>query len=1065
VKRLTRLCVLALLCGTTQAGEPAELRKDAEDISFGNEHLTLRFRRAGARCELTEVVSKLAKRALAVKSDGFSIGVEGGDPLRDSDLLFEKALSDEAGGERRLVLAYNDGKPKGVQLRVVYRIGTEPLVRRHIELSASEPLPIRQVDAWIVGVEGKASGQGFGQPVLLEDTFWGLEFPGGHNSFANGTAKLTHYPGRTTDRFVSKTAVLGVAEPGRVAQRFQDYIASIQATPREQRLFVNYNTWWTLMPPTEKNCVELIKLFKEKLFDPHGESFDTFTIDDGWDKKETLWELVPERFPNGFGPLVEPLKAMKANLGLWLSPSSGYSHAPHLAKLGYEHNSNQWYCCQSGPKYRRDIAARVTALAKQYDLAFYKFDGFCPSCEAKDHGHLPGPYAQEANIDAFIELMTAAKKAKPGIFLDPTCGMWLSPWWLPYCDAIWGNVSGDYPDIIVPAPIVRDSATTTRDAVFRQRVREHPGYPPSAIEHLGIIVITPEKWEDNAIAVVGRGCRLLTLYINPKFFTSVSRPPAPTPSRPPAPRGDADPGRSAAKEGTRSVPDDRSHAERGNEKGVGERGNEKGVGAERGNEKGVGDRDWAFLASVLKWTRHNSATLGHTTLIGGDPMKREWYGYAHFAANRGIISLRNPFIEPQKVSLKLDESVGWDLARAEGAFVAQTVYPHHEFFPGRYGYGDRLEVMLQAYETTLIEVEPAPPGIAPPLGGLRAVETERAAKRVSYAVYGRSGRSVRGLMFPGLEAPCRVEAARLDIPATDAPWRVEGSCVATVPQGAKAAMHILCDPRGGAAGAECTALIGGKPLSVRAVRSGGNQAHSKHSWTWFEFDLPAGKSEVAVTIKPAKEGGFSRAEVGWWLWVEHPLQKQSLVLEATRESDRLPPANPKPLPIPIAMETEREIITIQAAKVFTAPRVWPKADAPSAWLDELPPDDATLGWGKLQTNQSVWEKPMTVAGKKFARGLGTHAESRIVYDLSGGKFKAFRCLVGRDEAAMEGAMAFQVKLDGKVVFDSGPMTKASAAKQVEIDVSRGTTLELLTLDGGDGVGGDHGDWAEAQLVR
>ena len=41
----------------------------------------------------------------------------------------------------------------------------------------------------------------------------------------------------------------------------------------------------------------------------------------------------------------------------------------------------------------------------------------------------------------------------------------------------------------------------------------------------------------------------------------------------------------------------------------------------------------------------------------------------------------------------------------------------------------------------------------------------------------------------------------------------------------------------------------------------------------------------------------------------------------------------------------------------------------------------------------------------------------------------------------------------------------SKAKAVKVDVSGATTLELLTLDGGDGIGGDHGDWAEAQLLR
>ena len=45
-------------------------------------------------------------------------------------------------------------------------------------------------------------------------------------------------------------------------------------------------------------------------------------------------------------------------------------------------------------------------------------------------------------------------------------------------------------------------------AQFVARIAEHPGFPPNAIEHLGIIVITPEPWEDDAAAVVGRGCQM-----------------------------------------------------------------------------------------------------------------------------------------------------------------------------------------------------------------------------------------------------------------------------------------------------------------------------------------------------------------------------------------------------------------------------------------------------------------------------------------------------------------------------------------------------------------------------
>jgi len=445
------------------------------------------------------------------------------------------------------------------------------------------------------------------------------------------------------------------------------------------------------------------------------------------------------------------------------------------------------------------------------------------------------------------------------------------------------------------------------------------------------------------------------------------------------------------------------------------------------------------------------------------------------------------------VTLTLDESLGWRAIEAAvdtpgPAYLARIVYPRHEVLSPRVDYGRPLELTLQGYETVVLDVETVAPDRMPLLG-VRASETERAGNRIAYAVYGRPGQKLAAiaarpvakasldgqpvpiagaggvalqLAFRGDPLVCRVEGGRLEMPANEPAAQIGGSCTAIVPTGSKATMHVLVNPRGGAGTVECAAQVNVKAAQVRAVRSGGNQAHTKHAWTWFEFPLPEGKSDVAVAIKPSKGGGLPRCEVGWWLWAEHPLQRTTLTLEFDKP---LPPAPKEPLPLPIGMETEREVITIQPLRRFAPPRVWPKADAPSVWLDELPPDDVSLGWGKLQTNQSVWEKPMVVAARKFTRGLGTHANSRLVYELSGGKFKRFRCLVGRDEHAMEGKVVFQVWLDGKKVFDSGPMGKTTAAKPVDIDVRGADVLELRTLDGGDGIGGDHGNWANAELVR
>jgi hypothetical protein len=277
-------------------------------------------------------------------------------------------------------------------------------------------------------------------------------------------------------------------------------------------------------------------------------------------------------------------------------------------------------------------------------------------------------------------------------------------------------------------------------------------------------------------------------------------------------------------------------------------------------------------------------------------------------------------------------------------------------------------------------------------------------------------------------------------------------------------MHLLCDSRATEGAITCTALVAGKPAQVRRTQQPKQQAqaYAQGPWTWFEFEAPAGRSEVSVCIKPPQKDRFFRWGAGWWLWAEHPLVKKTLTLEFDRA---VPAAKAEPVPLPVNMETEREVMTVQQPNMYRLGTRWANLPQPAVYLDEAPPDEARQDWGTLQRDKSVWEKEMVIAGRKFTRGLGTHANSRIVYDLSGGRFRTFRCLVGRDEHAGDGRVLFQVVVDGKTAFDSGPMSKASQAKQIAVDVAGASTLELLTLDGGDGISGDHGDWAEAQLLR
>jgi hypothetical protein len=138
-------------------------------------------------------------------------------------------------------------------------------------------------------------------------------------------------------------------------------------------------------------------------------------------------------------------------------------------------------------------------------------------------------------------------------------------------------------------------------------------------------------------------------------------------------------------------------------------------------------------------------------------------------------------------------------------------------------------------------------------------------------------------------------------------------------------------------------------------------------------------------------------------------------------------------------------------------------------LTELMPVAEQQGWGQLQIDCGVGGKPLAIAGRAFARGLGTHANSEIVYELEG-EYTNFAAWVGADDFLKDhpegpkASIVFQVFGDGAKLFDSGVMRIGDAAKPVSVPVGGVDELKLVVTDAGDGINCDHADWAEPVLM-
>jgi alpha-galactosidase len=141
------------------------------------------------------------------------------------------------------------------------------------------------------------------------------------------------------------------------------------------------------------------------------------------------------------------------------------------------------------------------------------------------------------------------------------------------------------------------------------------------------------------------------------------------------------------------------------------------------------------------------------------------------------------------------------------------------------------------------------------------------------------------------------------------------------------------------------------------------------------------------------------------------------------------------------------------------------ASAETVWLDNLNLKPAVQGWGEPQKNKSVGEHPLTIGGKVFERGFGTHAESILKINLGGGAQK-FTASVGVDDEVDKNpasSVEFFVIGDGKTLWSSGVMRAGNAAKECAVDLSGVTNLVLKVGDAGDGMEWDHADWADAKF--
>lgn len=521
----------------------------------------------------------------------------------------------------------------------------------------------------------------FGQPSAIDfkngGVFFGIEYPTATNLVKRDENEVKISCRELMGKVVRKDwvesdwVVEGLAPDHFVKDWFFNYLPDVRVAAN--RPYTLYNSWYDLRSPAfpnveashvmnEKNILNIIDLFKKNMVDKYGINLDAFVLDDGWDTYESDWKMRPETFPHGVKPIVDALKPLGTTLGIWFGPTGGYSYRMRrinwMKEHGYEtvgSTPNDEMMDIAGPKYSNLFEKRTTDLARE-GVGYFKWDGIQFSSSEPGSGHAVGYLSRRAAMESVIAKCKAVRAVNPNEYLNITSGTWLSPWWLQYANQIWMQ-GQDYGYADVPSVNERDAAITYKDFVLYDDFHNQDvWFPLSNMMTHGVIKGNLER--------LGGEDDPLDKFANDAVFYF---------------------GRGVSMYEMYISPDL------------------------------LNPQEWKVLSKSLAWAKERFSVLNKTYMEGGDPTKGETYSYVHFKNDSGIIAARNPVMQQQSITFKLDPAKG--MADSACSLVLERTYPTHWISPNLYAAGATITLPLQGYEAAIYEVYPLKDAKRPLLAG------------------------------------------------------------------------------------------------------------------------------------------------------------------------------------------------------------------------------------------------------------------------------------------------------------------------------------------------------------
>ena len=146
------------------------------------------------------------------------------------------------------------------------------------------------------------------------------------------------------------------------------------------------------------------------------------------------------------------------------------------------------------------------------------------------------------------------------------------------------------------------------------------------------------------------------------------------------------------------------------------------------------------------------------------------------------------------------------------------------------------------------------------------------------------------------------------------------------------------------------------------------------------------------------------------------------------------------------------------------------------YLSDLEWETAEAGYGTVNRDMSSEGHQICLTDENqkpvvYEKGIGTHAQSRIVYDVKGKGYTRFKSVVGIDYSQYPGGTGASVNFkvyfndeSSNPVYESGEMGCGTPGKVLDISIDGTVEKLILVAEQGENNWSDHADWADARFL-